>query len=279
MADQELAATVSEYDLWLDIALLRLLSPLPPGIEPIALGCEVMVGDRFEAFGYPEAAEDAELEGWAVGGSVVSVLMRFRDGAPVIAVYVDGLDHQLPLQGISGGPVLVGQAFAGWCICVTTCSLMNGPVWPSANTLFATPGAAVAARFPVLRPYVEVPEGELQRRAILGSLLRIDFGPDGLFPPLTTADPYTLGVPRAAPVVAGAPDRYIERAADDEMRRTLREQRFVIVKGAAKAGKSRTAFEAVRALYPESSLIAPRQRCRAMARIVEENLLRGDRAG
>ena len=274
---QVLVATVEEYDPWLDVALLELAKPLPPGIQPIPLGCDVIVGSRFEAFGYPGAAEDAELEGWAVGGSVTSVLMRFRDAAPVIAVYVEGLDHRLPMQGISGGPVLVGQETQRSVGVLRYTVLADEQTGVAlGDTLFATPAAAIAARFPVLRPHLELPERERQRRATLGSLLRTDIGPDGLLPPLATADPYTLGIPRAAPVVAGAPDRYIERAADDEIRRALKEQRFVVVKGEAKSGKSRTAIEAVRALYPESSLIAPRQRCRAVARIVKEDLLPRD---
>ncbi len=275
--NQAFAATISDFDPQLDIALLRLRSPLPPGIEPVELGSEVMVGDRFEAFGYPEAAEDAELEGWPVGGSVTSVLTRLRDGTPVIAVYVDGLDYQLPLQGMSGAPVMVGQA-APRAVAVMRYSVLADEQTGVAlgNTLFATPMAVVAERFPVLRSRVEVPEGVRQRRAVLGSLLRTDLGPDGLLPALASADPYALGVPRATPVVAGAPDRYIARAADGEICRMLSEHRFVIVKGAPKAGKSRTAFEAILALYPDSSLIAPRQRCQAIARIVQEDLLPED---
>jgi tetratricopeptide (TPR) repeat protein len=274
---QSFDAVVSDYDPRLDIALLRLSEELPPEIRPITLSCEVTVGSRFEAFGYPEAAEDAELEGWPVGGSVTSVLMRLRDGAPVIAVSAEGLDHQLPLQGISGAPVLVGQdsqLAAGVLRYSVLADEQTGVAL--GNTLFATPASAVAERFPVLRPYLLVPERERERRASLGSLLRIDLGVGGLLPALATTDLYALGIPRSAPVVAGAPDQYVERTADGEIRKALGEKRFVIIKGAAKSGKSRTAYEAVRALYPESSLIAPRQQRRALARIVEEDLLQED---
>ena len=277
MGRHVLGVTVSEYDVWLDVALLKLSSPLPPDLHLIALGSEVLVGSRFEAFGYPAAAEDAELEGWAVSGWVSSVLMRLRNGAPLIAVNVNGLDHELPLQGISGSPVLVGRE-TQLAVAMMRYSVLADEQTGVAlgNTLFATPIEAVAERFPVCKPRLVVSEREQHRRATLGSLLRTELGSDGLPPALATASPYTLGIPRAAPIVAGAADRYIERAADGEIRKALSQGRFVIVKGAAKAGKSRTAYEAVRALYPEASIIAPRQRCRALVRILEEDLLPSD---
>lgn len=277
VASQVFAATVSDYDPRLDIALLELSQELPSEIRPIELGCDVSVGSRFEAPGYPEAAEDAELEGWAVGGSVTSVLMRRRDGAPLIAVHVDGLNHQVPLQGISGAPVLVGPGVQRAAAVLRYSVLADERSGVAlGDMLFATPAAAIAERFPVLRDYLAVSDRERKRRAVLGELLRTNLGPDGLLPALATVDRYALGIPRSAPVVAGAPDRYIERAADNEIRRVLKDQRFVIVKGAAKSGKSRTALEAALAVYPESSLIAPRQRRRALARIVEEDLLQED---
>ena len=201
MGDEAFAATVSEYDPRLDIALLKLAQPLPSQIRPIALGCDVMVGSRFEAFGYPEAAEDAELEGWAVSGGVTSVLMRFRDGTPAIAVYVEGLDHRLPLQGISGAPLLMGQRAVGVMRYSVLADEQTGVAL--GDTLFATPASAVAERFPAVRPYLEVSEPERKRRGILRPLLRTDLGPDGLLPALASADPYALGIPRSAPCGSG----------------------------------------------------------------------------
>ena len=277
VGSQVLQAAVTEYDFWLDIALLKLSSPLPSGFAPVSLSSEVVVGGRFEAFGYPQAAEDPEVEGWPVGGSVISVLMRLRDGAPVIAVVVDGLDHELPLQGISGAPVLAGQG-PQQAVAVIRYNVLadNETAVALGNTLFATPVAAIAKRFLQLQPFVAVPEDEQRRREKLGSLLRVGLGPDGLLPPLATADSYSLGIPRAAPVEAGAADRYIERAADADIYRAFEKSRFVIVKGEPKSGKSRSAFEAVRALYPDSSLIAPYQGHQALAQIIGENLLSSD---
>jgi len=272
-----LAATVSDYDAWLDIALLELSSPLPPGLDPVALGGEVMVGRDFEAFGFPQAAEDAELVGWPVGGKVTSVLMRLRNGAPVLAVHVDGLDHQLPLQGISGAPVLVGETTQRAVAVLRYTVVADSRTGVAlGNTLFATPVAAIAERFPQLRRWVEVPERERERRDSLANLLSTGLGPDGLLPSLATVSPDALEIPRSVPVMNGATDRYIERADDARIRMALEESRFVIVTGEAKAGKSRSAFEVVRALYPDASLVAPCQGNQQLAEIVEKDLLRSD---
>lgn len=50
---------------------------------------------------------------------------------------------------------------------------------------------------------------------------------------------------------------YVPRDADEELRRLLTQDRFVLVVGESTAGKSRSAYEAVRALYPDHYLIAP----------------------
>jgi hypothetical protein len=154
-----LAATVEDFDPELDIALLRLRDSLPPGISPLGLSAEVGVGDWFEASGYPAAAEDDELDAWSVGGHVTSVLTRFRNGAPAIAVTVDGLDHQVPLQGMSGAPVLVGRT-APQAVAILRYTVLADEQTGVAlgNTLFATPMSAVAERFPELRLILKVPE-------------------------------------------------------------------------------------------------------------------------
>jgi hypothetical protein len=151
-----LAATVDDFDAGLDVALLRLADPLPVGIAPVMLGAGVGVGDWFESSGYPAAAADDELDAWPVGGHVTSVLSSFRSGAPAIAVTVDGLDHQVPLHGMSGAPVLVGHASSrAVAILRYTVPADDQTGVALGNTLFATPMPVVAERFPVLRPMLE----------------------------------------------------------------------------------------------------------------------------
>lgn len=50
---------------------------------------------------------------------------------------------------------------------------------------------------------------------------------------------------------------YLPRDADERLRLLLRKERFVLVIGESTAGKTRSAYEAVRALYPDHYLIAP----------------------
>jgi len=137
-------------------------------------------------------------------------------------------------------------------------------------------GAAAAVWtvfFPDRRPWRSRRALERQRRAELSDLLRTGLGPDGKPPTVAAADLYEIGISRAKPVAEGKPDRYIERAEDNEICEKLRTDHFVIVKGEAKAGKSRSAFEAVRALYPDAPLIAPDRGKSALAQIVQKDLL------
>jgi tetratricopeptide (TPR) repeat protein len=52
---------------------------------------------------------------------------------------------------------------------------------------------------------------------------------------------------------------YIERDLDDELRPALTDRRFLLIAGQHSAGKTRTAYEAIRAVLPDHHLIAPRE--------------------
>jgi Tfp pilus assembly protein PilF len=120
------------------------------------------------------------------------------------------------------------------------------------------------------------PIADGQRTPVLADLLMTTVADNGLPPVVTAVDLYgDLGVSPSIPVKAGAPDHYIKRDQDGAIRQALTTSRFVIVKGAPKAGKSRSAFEAVRATYPEALLVAPWPRKNAMSQIAENNLLNG----
>jgi tetratricopeptide (TPR) repeat protein len=90
--------------------------------------------------------------------------------------------------------------------------------------------------------------------------------PDGKLPMVRQiADPTRLGTHRAMPAgadsgaEAGSADApaYIPRDLDDELRERLAAGGFVVLVGDSAAGKSRMAFEAVRATLPDHALIAP----------------------
>ncbi|MGH3102777.1 MAG: tetratricopeptide repeat protein [Gaiellaceae bacterium] len=58
--------------------------------------------------------------------------------------------------------------------------------------------------------------------------------------------------------IAGERPPYVDRDVDRAVDEALRSRPFVLITGAAKAGKSRTAFEAVQRMVPEPTLLVPR---------------------
>jgi hypothetical protein len=101
---------------------------------------------------------------------------------------------------------------------------------------FGLIGAAVTA-------YQVVRSGKAKRRAQLRSAL-VDFPPKRA----SSSDRHDLGVSKSNVVSTAANGNgqpYISRDVDDELDSALRAHPFVVVRGASKAGKSRTAFEAI----------------------------------
>ena len=81
-------------------------------------------------------------------------------------------------------------------------------------------------------------------------LLKYHPGPDRQLPRLSTFSPYKLG---ASPSDYGDDERrgsdpYVPREIDKKLDAALREKSFILIIGEAKAGKSRTAYEAARRL-------------------------------
>ena len=73
------------------------------------------------------------------------------------------------------------------------------------------------------------------------------------------ADPYRLGVfpPRRGDARFSPRSQYLERGVDSRLRDALRAPGVVVVFGPRRAGKSRTAFEAMRETRGDSKVIAP----------------------
>lgn len=84
---------------------------------------------------------------------------------------------------------------------------------------------------------------------------------DGQLPTVRdVTDPVKLGVNQAARGVTSGPPAYIPRDVDDELRKRLEAGGFVLLVGDSTAGKSRTAFEALRATLADHVLIYPSNR-------------------
>ncbi|MFF4991165.1 tetratricopeptide repeat protein [Streptosporangium saharense] len=102
--------------------------------------------------------------------------------------------------------------------------------------------------------------------------------PSGRLPTVAQLDdPVRLGV-HPAIVLPGAietkPPAYVPRDIDDQVRERLAAGGFVLLVGDSTAGKSRTAYEAVRATLPDHVLIAPHDRT-ALAAAIEHTVRAG----
>ncbi|WP_157847761.1 tetratricopeptide repeat protein [Streptomyces violens] len=89
-------------------------------------------------------------------------------------------------------------------------------------------------------------------------------GTDGLLPRVAeVSDAIRLGVHPARtdqggePSLAGGLPAYIPRSIDDELRTAVAREAFVLLVGESTAGKSRSAFEAMRAAIPSHHLAVP----------------------
>jgi tetratricopeptide (TPR) repeat protein len=145
------------------------------------------------------------------------------------------------------GTGLAAAALAGYWLPSGAASLIGIPV---AGVLTAMATAAVTMRRPrtpsrgadrVPRTHFAVPTGSavIQPRRV------------------RDADPTALGI---HPAEAHDGDRvppYVPRDADEELRAALRQPGLVLVVGEAMAGKSRLAFEAMRATLPDHVLACP----------------------
>ena len=79
-----------------------------------------------------------------------------------------------------------------------------------------------------------------------------------------------VGVSRSIHLQHDPEPPYVRREVDELLDRALQQQRFVLVVGPSKAGKSRSAIEAVRRHFPASRLVVPRDGARALAGLAGE---------
>lgn len=122
----------------------------------------------------------------------------------------------------------------------------------------AAAGAAIATYLASLAQSqlsAALDERRKQRAAIAQSV----FTPTGQLPRVDDiADPIPIGVHAAPhPAVAGRLPSYVLRDVDPEVRGKLSRSGFVLLTGDAAAGKTRTAYEAMRAVLPSHVFIAP----------------------
>jgi hypothetical protein len=108
-----------------------------------------------------------------------------------------------------------------------------------------------------------------QRRQFLANVLR-----QSPMPPANEADPYMLGVFRPHAPGDDGIGPYVPRSVDDPLERALAKGGFVLLIGAPRAGKSRSAYEAVLKRLPAQKLLVP-YGGEALPSIIGDTTLRG----
>jgi hypothetical protein len=91
-----------------------------------------------------------------------------------------------------------------------------------------------------------------QRRQFLSNVLR-----QSPLPAAAEADPFMLGVFRPRTPAEDGIGPYVSRSVDDPLERALAKNGFVLLIGAPRAGKSRSAYEAVLRRLPGQKLLVP----------------------
>jgi len=177
-----------------------------------------------------------------------------------------------PARSIGGRRAVVMLLFMTSVVAATVWAVLQqlnvGVVWKVL-------GAAVAAALPaaVVEVRARVDRREQIDRQIAG-LMRLWTPPYG--PRVRdVTDPVTLGVTPAAainqpaeiPPVETVPP-YVRRAVDDKLDSVLCQARCIVLVGDSKAGKSRTAFEAMHRHFSKRLLLAPASR-QALPALVE----------
>jgi hypothetical protein len=91
-----------------------------------------------------------------------------------------------------------------------------------------------------------------QRRQFLSNVLR-----QSPMPAAAEADPFMLGVFRAGVPAEDGIGPYVPRSVDEPLEKALAKDGFVLLIGVARAGKSRSAYEALLRRLPDQKLLVP----------------------
>ncbi len=144
--------------------------------------------------------------------------------------------------------------------------LLGGSARPSTEPAFPTvPGRERPTSSPNF-PGTAVPDGRAWRQ-VAEQCLGLPLTAAGELPTVRDVDPYVIGVQSSA---YRDDDPYVARPTSDAQLRTrLTSERFVLVVGPSTAGKSRTAFEAVREVYRDAALVVPAARPHAVRTLLE----------
>lgn len=93
----------------------------------------------------------------------------------------------------------------------------------------------------------------------------------GRLPTVGEVPPYgIIGVSPSKYLERDPDPPYIRRDIDERLDDAIVKQRFLLLVGHSKAGKSRSAFEATRRLFPTSTLVVPFSSTRSLAQLIRD---------
>jgi Tfp pilus assembly protein PilF len=249
-------------DAELDFAVLQLKKPLPNDLRPIALTNDFDAHERFVSAGHP-GLEGPDIS--HVHGTVVAPQTSIFGGVPAIQLHCDEAGDQMPLKGMSGAPVLVGSGAKRAAIGL----IRWNPTKPDDEEALAVGGMVHACPVKPLAERLSAYGARwIARRAVADLVLQYPF------PKVSEADCYKLlGVWRSEYVdqyqAEGKMPPYVPRQIDNALRHALEQKDFVLLVGPSKAGKTRTAYEALLKVAPSIPMVVP-SKGEDLAKIVEE---------
>jgi hypothetical protein len=259
-------ADVCGQDSEADVAVLRLQENLPPDLEPAALTMRAEPGESWSSPAFPVALAGPV----SLRGTITAVEGRLPGtDVPAIQLQCDqsAAGNPLSLTGASGGAILLdGSSAAG--IIRWNPTHPDRPGEAVGGILYACPVAAAVRCCPELLTPLLVPRARRVQR--LGSLVFQTLD-NGRLPLVQEIEPHDVGATPTRYSEQGlAP--YVPRKADEKIRRIVRHGRFVLVVGPAKAGKSRSAFEALRdprSGLREAAFLQPRMLAESLAGLID----------
>lgn len=258
-------ASVEAFNAKADVAVLRLDKPgLPHRLKPFTLSSAVRRSQHWYAYGFPAVLRDPHT----VHGTVVDP-HAIVDGAPAIQLHCRQATARsaLPLAGFSGSPVI--DEDSGAVIGVIRHQLVhhNAPGIALGGDIYAASSDQILGLWRgLLGPLVRRQRAE--RRAGLGALLLHPLSPDGELPAVRDVGAHDVGATRTRHSEVGSAP-YLPRAGvDTDLRNRVRREHFVLVVGQSKAGKSRTAFEAISHELPGARFVHPRPQAQALRRLM-----------
>ncbi|GLI03932.1 TIR domain-containing protein [Phytohabitans aurantiacus] len=162
LGDRFTAATVIEYCVELDVAILELQGELPGHLKPVRLTAAADVGAEFLSVGWP-TSRPFTPHYMSVSGTVVNPHSKIFEKSPAIQLHCVQ-SASMALAGFSGAPVLIndGPDMAALGLIRWNPERHDIPQFAVGGTVYASPSSAIMERYPRLNCYAAGPPTDKQ---------------------------------------------------------------------------------------------------------------------